>query len=354
VPNIDPARLRTVHLITQIDAFKALYFDRDGMALRPNLVFVDANGSVVFETNEIGLKGDALDPARRLAVVWGDSVVFGSGRGWAHLLDPLAPGYQFLNGGLNGDPYGNILRRASGMNRRLPVALNLLMLGWHPLVAMPAGRGPPRWDRLTQGSDALPRVELLRNGNDGLRAELSSFLEATPNTVVLTMPTALNAGIAGRDLSDRLVRADDEIGFESRTASNISGSPSTTSSSATPSPVRFAPGMASASSASSARSIPKMPPTSASISGTSSICARVPTRRWRRSFTIRSRICSNRAASLPSGRGAGLSAPRRPDILSRADGPTGGKSRWISPIHLNMPNSAANSAPGSTPTCPRS
>ena len=214
MPNIDPARLRTVHLITQIDAFKALYFDRDGMAMRPNLVFVDTNGSIVFETNEIGLKGDALDPARRLAVIWGDSVVFGSGRGWAHLLDPLAPGYQFLNGGLNGDPYGNILRRASGMNRRLPVALNLLMLGWHPLVAMPAGRGPPRWDRLTQGSDALPRVELLRNGNDGLRAALSSFLEATANTVVLTMPTALNPGIADRDLSDLLVRTDDATGFE--------------------------------------------------------------------------------------------------------------------------------------------
>jgi hypothetical protein len=214
VPSIDPATLRTVHLITQIDAFKALYFDRDGMALRPNLVFVDAEGSVVFETNEIGLKGDALDPGRRLAVVWGDSVVFGSGRGWAYLLDRLAPGYQFLNGGLNGDPYGNILRRARGLNGRVPVALNLLMLGWHPLMAMPADRAPPRWDRLTQGEDALPRLDLLRSGNDGLRAQLSAFLEATPNTVVLTMPTALNARSVERDLSEYLAQADDETGFE--------------------------------------------------------------------------------------------------------------------------------------------
>jgi len=45
--------------------------------------------------------------------VWGDSVVFSVGRGWPCLLDRLAPGYQFLNGGIDGDPYKNILRRAA-------------------------------------------------------------------------------------------------------------------------------------------------------------------------------------------------------------------------------------------------
>ena len=54
----------------------------------------------------------------------------------------------------------------------------------------------------------------MRSGNDGLRADLSGFLEKNPKTVVLTMPTALNAHIADCDLSDRLVRADDETGFE--------------------------------------------------------------------------------------------------------------------------------------------
>src|SRR5436190_12716828 len=107
---INPDRLRTVHVITEGEAFKSLYYDRERAALRPNLVIVEPDGSGGFEINEVGLKGDPLDSSRRLAVVWGDSVVFGGGRGWACLLDQFAPGYQFLNGGLDGDPYTNILR----------------------------------------------------------------------------------------------------------------------------------------------------------------------------------------------------------------------------------------------------
>jgi lysophospholipase L1-like esterase len=66
------------------------------------------------------------------AVIWGDSVVFGRGRGWPCLLDRLAAGYQFLNGGLEGDLYKNILRRASEFNRRHRVALNVRMLAGIP------------------------------------------------------------------------------------------------------------------------------------------------------------------------------------------------------------------------------
>src|SRR3954451_8864304 len=146
--------MRTVYAVADTDVFKALYYDRENATLRPNLVFVDRDGSIVFETNEVGLKGEPLDPNRKLAVVWGDSVVFGSGRGWASLIDRFAPGYQFLNGGLDGDPYGNILRRARGFNARHPVALNLLMLGWHP--SLPAHSewrpGKPSWLRRREGT----------------------------------------------------------------------------------------------------------------------------------------------------------------------------------------------------------
>ena len=116
VADITPERLRTVHPITECEAFKSLYWSGELPGMVPNLVFVNRDGSVAFESNEVGLKGDPLDPARKLAVVWGDSVVFGAGRGWAHLLDELAPGWQFLNGGLEGDPYTNILRRAAAFN----------------------------------------------------------------------------------------------------------------------------------------------------------------------------------------------------------------------------------------------
>ena len=210
---IDPATLRTVHVITESESFKALYYDRERAALRPNLVVVEPDGSVGFEINEVGLKGDPIDPRRKLAVVWGDSVVFGSGRGWACRLDRLAPGYQFLNGGLDGDPYTNVLRRASEFNRRHPVVLNLLMLGWHPFV--PSALSPPpqrrSWTALRKqkGTD----IGHPRRGNENIRADLTSFLEGAPNTVVLTMPTALNRQIIDRDLSPCLVRGDDETGF---------------------------------------------------------------------------------------------------------------------------------------------
>jgi lysophospholipase L1-like esterase len=143
--------------------------------MRPRLVFVGADGSIHFEINEVGLKGDTLDDRRKLVVVWGDSVVFSAGRGWPCLLDSLAPGYQFLNGGIEGDPYTNILRRAHEFNRQRAVELNLLMLGWHPLP-----------------------------DNRNVRSALTDFIEKTPNTVLFTMPTALNRRIADQDLSSYL------------------------------------------------------------------------------------------------------------------------------------------------------
>jgi hypothetical protein len=67
---------KTVPLIPPDATIKRLCFDESTRTLRPNLVLVDRQGSVVFEINELGLKGAARDPSRKLAVVWGDSVVF--------------------------------------------------------------------------------------------------------------------------------------------------------------------------------------------------------------------------------------------------------------------------------------
>jgi carbamoyltransferase len=209
VASVAPDKLRPVHPITECEAFKALYWSGELPGMVPNLVFINRDGSVAFESNAAGLKGDPLDPTRKLAVVWGDSVVFGAGRGWAHLIDPLAPGYQFLNGGLEGDPYSNILRRAGEFNRRHKVALNLVMLGWHPFVpprVMPAARRFPF--RRAVAPTLVPH-----SGNEHVREELARFLDKTPNTVVLTMPTALNRGIIDRDLSDSLVAGNYEDGF---------------------------------------------------------------------------------------------------------------------------------------------
>lgn len=205
---------KTVHLAVSGDAFKALYFDWERDELRPNLAFVDAAGSVVYEINEVGLKGDPLDPGRKLAVAWGDSVVFGAGRSWPCLLDGFAQGYQFLNGGIEGDGYTNILRRAAKFNREHPVALNLVMLGWHPhsMFLFENAMAEPRmsigiWQRM------LGRGQTAERSNRELGARLEAFLRAVPNTVLLTMPTALNPQLIDRDLSEFFAEGDDRTAF---------------------------------------------------------------------------------------------------------------------------------------------
>lgn len=173
--------MKTVHHTVHEEDAYPLCYDSARRELRPQLVFTDPDGRTLFEINEAGLKGDPVDPARKLAVIWGDSVAFGARRGWPCLVDRLAPGWQFLNGGIVGDPYDNILRRARHFNERQPVALNLVMPGWHPFP-----------------------------DNATLRAMLSDFVRERPKTVLLTMPTAMNRHLADRDLSafftDRFAR----------------------------------------------------------------------------------------------------------------------------------------------------
>jgi hypothetical protein len=179
------------------------------------MVLVDRQGAIVFEINELGLKGAARDPARKLAVIWGDSVVFGIGWSWPCLIDKMAAGYQFLNGGIEADPYDNILRRAEASNHAHAVALNIVMLGWHPwhlpaAFAQPASdsEGPLR--RLTQMFRPSPREPHMppipadpdpQSIHRRLRGDLLGFLQRIPNTVLMTMPTALNRTIVDRDLS---------------------------------------------------------------------------------------------------------------------------------------------------------
>ena len=207
---------KTVHLAVGGDTFKALYFDWERSALRPNLVFVDAGGAVVFEINEAGLKGDPIDPNRKLAVVWGDSVAFGTGRSWPCLLDGYAPGYQFLNGGIEGDGYINILRRAAELNRQHRVALNLLMLGWHPHSMFLFERVAEEEHASGGRRRLFGREPPTTTSNRELRERLSAFLHEVPNTVLLTMPTALNNGLLDRDLSEFIVDGPDSFTFLGR------------------------------------------------------------------------------------------------------------------------------------------
>jgi hypothetical protein len=211
----DGVPAKSIHLLPPPSAVKRLCFDETTRTLRPNMVLVDRRGAIVFEINELGIKGAARDPARKLAVIWGDSVVFGIGWSWPCLIDEMAAGYQFLNGGIEADPYDNILRRAEASNDAHAVALNIVMLGWHPwhlpaALAQPASgsEGPLR--RLTQIFRPSPREAHIRptpgdpdpqSIHRRLRGDLLGFLQRIPSTVLMTMPTALNRTIVDRDLS---------------------------------------------------------------------------------------------------------------------------------------------------------
>jgi hypothetical protein len=223
----DGHRAKSVHLLPPPAAVKRLCFDDATRTLRPNMVLVDRDAAVVFEINELGLKGAARDPARKLAVVWGDSVVFGIGWSWPCLIDELAPAYQFLNGGIEADPYDNILRRAEAFNRAHTVALNIVMLGWHPwqlppALAKQANPGNGLLHHLAQMFRASRRELHIAPTSAGsgpqsihkqLRTDLVEFLQRMPKTVLVTMPTALNRKIVDRDLSAYFTQGDRDTVF---------------------------------------------------------------------------------------------------------------------------------------------
>jgi hypothetical protein len=278
--------MKTVQLLT--DNAKALYFDPERAALRPNLVFVRSDGSIAFEINELGLKGDPLDPDRKLAVVWGDSVVFSHGRGWPCLIDRLAPGWQFLNGGVEGDPYKNILRRASDLNGRHPVSLNLLMLGWHSFL--------PSW--WAENSDSNPittartKPGRSRNGNEDLHAALTSFLRRVPNTVFRQRSTAISSITRCRRICARATTiAASTSSAISRGRSKASVRPLLISWSVMRLRAGCAQSWAFELLTCLRRSIRRVCRTFASTFRMCCICGRAPTRSWRSTSMLKSRTC---------------------------------------------------------------
>jgi lysophospholipase L1-like esterase len=74
-----------------------------------------------------------LIPAKKTAVIWGDSVVFGVNNGWVDQINGTFENYQFLNGGIEGDSPDNIVNRAIKKNNELDIELNILFPGWHQL-----------------------------------------------------------------------------------------------------------------------------------------------------------------------------------------------------------------------------
>lgn len=172
--------LKTVHVLGQVatasGTLQELYLDSANNSLYPNLIFLSQDGEIYFETNELGLKGEAIDPRKDQAVVWGDSVVFSIGKGWPALLNGMVPQLQFLNGGIEGSAYYQILDRAVRLNREYQIALNIILLGWHTI-----------------------------GHNENVKSDLLAALAEIPNPVLVTMPTAFNPKMIEADISALLV-----------------------------------------------------------------------------------------------------------------------------------------------------
>src|SRR5215213_3127359 len=87
------------------------------------------------------------------------------------------------------------------------------MLGWHHFVPARSEWRPAKRSWLPRREATPVEIWHPHSGNENLDTELTRFLEMTPYTVVLTMPTALNRRIIDEDLSAYLVPGEDKTGF---------------------------------------------------------------------------------------------------------------------------------------------
>ncbi|MBV8601366.1 MAG: SGNH/GDSL hydrolase family protein [Candidatus Eremiobacteraeota bacterium] len=156
--------------------FQSMYVDRKTNWLIPNVCLIEPDGKILFQTNALRLKGPDVEPGTNIAIVWGDSQVFGAGTtGWPELMNEFSPSCVFLNGGIEGVDYVAVLQRVVEFNRQHPVAVNVVLPGWH-----------------TVGK------------NKNFASDLANVVEEVPNVVLATMPTSLTPSLASTDLAPYL------------------------------------------------------------------------------------------------------------------------------------------------------
>lgn len=112
---------------------KSYYWDPVAMETACNLRVCYNEATLAFRMNDLGFRSTQdRDEGRPLTVVWGDSVVFGQGeRTWVDMLEKFRPGVQFLNGGVEGLRFPEILDLAEKRNAEFQIDYNIMMPGWH-------------------------------------------------------------------------------------------------------------------------------------------------------------------------------------------------------------------------------
>ena len=168
--------MKTIHLFPDgagLQYLQSLYLRRSTMTLIPNIAIINEQGELLFETNTLGLRGPEPQPGECFGIVWGASDVFSMQHctSWPELIDDGTLGCRFLNGGVEGSNYRQILKRALDTNRNHPAALNVIFLGWNDFP-----------------------------DNHAVQFDLENALGELPNAVLVTQPTSLNATIANQDI----------------------------------------------------------------------------------------------------------------------------------------------------------
>lgn len=112
---------------------KSFYWDPVAMETARNVRVCYKDAMTYFRMNNLGFRSiQNRDESRPLAVVWGDSVVFGQGqRTWVDMLEKFCPSVQFFNGGVEGIEFGELVDLMERRNAEVEIDHNITMPGWH-------------------------------------------------------------------------------------------------------------------------------------------------------------------------------------------------------------------------------
>jgi len=119
---------------------KSHYWDPVAMETARNVRVCYKDAVTLFRMNDLGFRSlQDRDYSRPLAVVWGDSVVFGQGRRtWVDMLEKFCPSIQFFNGGVEGIRFHELVDLMERRNAEIAIDHNVTLPGWH---------GWQGWDR---------------------------------------------------------------------------------------------------------------------------------------------------------------------------------------------------------------
>jgi hypothetical protein len=152
---------------------QVFYIEKDRSRVKPNVKILRKDMSVYLETNSEGFKGPEIDASKKSIAVWGDSVIFGVANSWIFCDMPkYFSRWQFLNGGLEGDPFERITQRAIDKNKEITINKNIVFPGWHTV------RKPER-----------------------VKECCIKCIENIPGLIFCAVPTSLNDFVVEKDLS---------------------------------------------------------------------------------------------------------------------------------------------------------